>query len=286
MLRALPPNPNLDQLKRQAKDLLKALRAGDPQALLRIEQYLPNRSAAAALSDTQLVIAREYGFASWPKLRRHVLDLAARHVLADQDRVVARPESPQKLRIKRIADRITELAGRQAIEQLLPCLWIPAYDIKALRVYLAEIGAYTLLVDALLSAVGDPRPRIRFGVAQAMDHFADSRCAAPLRRMLHDDVPRVRWAALHSLICEECKLAPIAGSDNLVGLVIELALTDPSIRVRRVAAGALGGECYDPRAAAALELLLARETDAALLRGARWALARQQRLAIAGGSSV
>src|SRR6476469_1350980 len=102
--------------------------------------------------------------------------------------------------------------------------------------------------------------------------------------MLSDAVPRVRWAALHSFSCEACKLAPIAQEDDLVELVIALALHDPSIRVRCVAIYTLGGECYDPRAAAALEQLLAHATDAAILRGARLALSRQQRLAAGEGT--
>jgi HEAT repeat protein len=119
---------------------------------------------------------------------------------------------------------------------------------------------------------------MRFLSAQAMDHFADQRCAEPLRLLLRDPVPRVRWAALHSLSCEECKLAPIATNDDLVELVIELALHDPSIRVRCVATYTLGSGCYDPRAVAALEQLVAHAADAVILRGARWALAQQLRL--------
>ena len=38
---------------------------------------MPGRGGAASLADAQLVIAREYGFASWPKLKRHVESLAA-----------------------------------------------------------------------------------------------------------------------------------------------------------------------------------------------------------------
>jgi hypothetical protein len=282
MPHVLPTTPSLEQLKNQAKDLLRALRARDQQALLRIEQHLPYRSAAAALSDAQLVIAREYGFASWPKLKRHVMALVAERqavvpTSTDQAGAITSAGSQKKLRIEQLAARITELAAQQAIEQILPCLWIPARDLLALRAQLVQSGAYTLLVDALLKGVDNAHPRVRFDAAQAMDHFADERCAAPLRRLLSDPVPRVRWAALHSLSCEACKLAPIATNDDLVELVIELALNDPSIRVRRVAAYTLGGDCYDRRAVAAIEQLLARETDAAILRSARWALGRQIR---------
>ncbi len=280
MPRALPPNPSLEQLKHQAKDLLKTSRALDLQALLRIEQYLPDRAAVATLADTQLVIAREYGFASWPKLKRQIEALVAQQAVAlEQPRIVPRRESLHKLRIRQIAEHITESAASGAISQVLAALVIPARDILALREYLTERGGYTRLVDALLNGVDHPHPRVRFLVAQAMDHFADARCAAPLRAMLRDHVPRVRWAALHSLTCEACKLAPIAQNDDLAELVIELALQDPSIRVRRAATYGLGGDCYDPRAVAALEQLLAHETDETILRGARWALSKQRRLA-------
>jgi hypothetical protein len=283
MPRALPPNPDLDQLKNQAKELLKASRTRDLQALLRIEQLLPNRSAAAKLADAQLVIAREYGFASWPKLKRHVEVLAARPAAAEQPTARPRRETPYRLRISQLADRIMASAADGAIQELLAALGIPARDILALRAHLVETGGYTTLVDALLQGVGHSHPRTRFLAAQAMDHFADPRCAAPLRELLRDPVPRVRWAALHSLSCEECKLAPIATNDDLVELVSALALGDPSIRVRRVATDTRGSGCFDPRAVAALETLLARETDAAILRGAQWALGRQRQLAAGEG---
>ncbi len=82
----LPPNPSLEQLKKQAKSLLKLRQAADSGALTRIRQNhprwknLPERQAAAspfALADAQLVIAREYGFASWSRLQSHVKTLEA-----------------------------------------------------------------------------------------------------------------------------------------------------------------------------------------------------------------
>jgi hypothetical protein len=81
MKRQLPSGPNLDQLKHQARDLLNAHRAGDEDAVRRIRASHPRlsqaseadvRSARFTLSGAQLVIAREYGFASWPKLKQHV----------------------------------------------------------------------------------------------------------------------------------------------------------------------------------------------------------------------
>src|SRR5262249_52171643 len=81
MKRQLPSRPNLDQLKHQARDLLNAQRAGDDEALRRIRESHPRlaqaseadvRSARLTLSGAQLVIAREYGFVSWSRLKDYV----------------------------------------------------------------------------------------------------------------------------------------------------------------------------------------------------------------------
>lgn len=74
MQRSLPAQPSLIQLKHQAKDLLKEYRGSEPEAMARYRAQHPGASGpeAATLSDAQLVIAREYGFASWPKLKQHV----------------------------------------------------------------------------------------------------------------------------------------------------------------------------------------------------------------------
>src|ERR1700683_335385 len=54
--RSLPDHPNLRHLKDQAKDLQKT-------------------GAARSIADAQFKIARQYGFASWPKLKAHVESL-------------------------------------------------------------------------------------------------------------------------------------------------------------------------------------------------------------------
>jgi ankyrin repeat protein len=71
--RTLPERPSLEQLRKQAKDLLRDARAGDANALARITAI--GRSTAGArisLAEAQLTVAREFGFPSWPKLVRHV----------------------------------------------------------------------------------------------------------------------------------------------------------------------------------------------------------------------
>ena len=68
--RVLREHPDLDQLKRQAKELLDAYRAQSPEAIDEVTAYHRTASAATfALHDAQFVLARSYGFESWPKLK-------------------------------------------------------------------------------------------------------------------------------------------------------------------------------------------------------------------------
>lgn len=61
MSRNLPPHPNLEHLKKQAKDLLHDLKQRNPHT---------------KLADAQYALAREYGFASWPRLKAYVESLS------------------------------------------------------------------------------------------------------------------------------------------------------------------------------------------------------------------
>jgi ankyrin repeat protein len=71
--RLLSDRPDLDQLKRQAKELLKAFRDGNGDARAEVQvHYHGTDPATFALHDAQLVVARSYGFDSWPRLKAYV----------------------------------------------------------------------------------------------------------------------------------------------------------------------------------------------------------------------
>ena len=113
----LPARPSLDQLRKQAKERLRAMRAGDPAATLAAAQY---------------AVARDYGFASWPRLVHHVesleaagrLDLyesLARDFLAAYAGDTAALERlgahfgdsyGNEQRLERVRDRVNSLQGR------------------------------------------------------------------------------------------------------------------------------------------------------------------------------
>jgi hypothetical protein len=73
-IRRLPVRPDLNQLKRQAKELLHAIRSGDPAAISELRDLHPDsiRPSEAKLSDAQLVLARSYEASSWTRLVQSV----------------------------------------------------------------------------------------------------------------------------------------------------------------------------------------------------------------------
>lgn len=123
-VKRLPQNPSLVHLKYQAKDLLKEHAARDPRVAQRIREFhgdFQNATDAEifaakfSLSDAQLTIAREHGFPSWTRLKRHI----EKPTLADQLHL------PHH-------ERIEDTRFRRAVELL------DAGDVTGLRAYLSK----------------------------------------------------------------------------------------------------------------------------------------------------
>jgi ankyrin repeat protein len=71
--RRLPEQPSLEQLRKQAKDLLRGYRSGVAAAITEVNRFERNPdSTNFGLNDAQRILARAYGFASWPKLKAFV----------------------------------------------------------------------------------------------------------------------------------------------------------------------------------------------------------------------
>ena len=140
----LPSRPDLDHLKHQAKDLLVDFRARKLDALQRVREFHPRFHAAGdaeigaatlTLSDAHLAIAREYGFNTWPRLKKHIesderAKLDRPHVdLALEYRLVAvEPDGAHEARV------VVELRDRGR----------------------SDLGAFS---DPLIAAAGTPRTR-------------------------------------------------------------------------------------------------------------------------------
>jgi ankyrin repeat protein len=81
--RNLPDHPNIEQYKKQAKELLRDATAGLPAALARLRKHhprlrdvTPNPPRLITLGDAQLVLAREHGDESWFKFAKHIETLS------------------------------------------------------------------------------------------------------------------------------------------------------------------------------------------------------------------
>ena len=140
--------PNLEQQKKQARELLRGARARDPEALERFRAHHPRLAALPAsewppsdlaLHDAQLVLARELGFPSWPKLKAHIEAAdAARHTRA----FVSDPQYHED----RAAGLLAVLGDGAAATLEQVRAWHPAFAAapdEAIR-GAAETGAFTL----------------------------------------------------------------------------------------------------------------------------------------------
>jgi len=216
MKKQLPSQPSLEQLKKQAKDLLKSHQSGDTTAIQRIREFHPRlanvsngetRKVAFSLSDAQLVIAREYGFESWPKLKEHVqsatlkngdpLELFAEAVAADD-----------AAQVRRILERHPELkAGLNE----------PLLDFDSPAIIQARSRE---MIDALLNAGADINAKSRwwaggFGLLHGAD--ADLAAYAVERGAIVDVHAAARLGLLdrlHALVSADPALVRARGGDG------------------------------------------------------------------------
>ncbi len=102
--RGLPGNANLEQLKKGAKSFQRAVRAGDAGAAEVVHEFHPRLGDAQPGSpelngftrtDAQLVVARQFGFSSWPKLKAH-LELVARYARSPHEQPVGEPMTDEQ----------------------------------------------------------------------------------------------------------------------------------------------------------------------------------------------
>ena len=144
--RSLAAHPDLEQQRKQAKDLLRAFAAGEAEARARVRAVLPDKDPIA-LADAQFVLAREYGFANWPALKQHVDERvdASRTPLERLHDAFARRDAKA---LRRLFERHAELRAR--IDEP-----VFSFDSPAIVAYAGDRG----IVDVLLEFGADPNQR-------------------------------------------------------------------------------------------------------------------------------
>ncbi len=118
---SLPQDPDLDQLRTQARELQRAVRSGSKAALTRVTKWhpAPPEPANFPLTAAQLVLAREHSFASWARMRRYVQIVTARAWDPSQPAPADEPLANRFLRLACLTYGGDEANDRAAAARLL-----------------------------------------------------------------------------------------------------------------------------------------------------------------------
>src|SRR5215831_13241034 len=145
MTRRLPEHPSLEHLKKQAKVLLDDLQRGDPVTRERFRALLSRAAPdAPQLADAQLALARDYGFASWAKLKAHVEAIGA----DPPAELVAAIQANDAGRVRAVLERYADLRTR--LNETTPGLHFGATPLLA-----AIPFTNPEMIDVLLQAGAD-----------------------------------------------------------------------------------------------------------------------------------
>ena len=219
MSKSLPSRPSLEQLKKQAKDLLQSLRSGEPEAAQHLREFHPDFSKASdseltkvkfSLADAQLTLAREYGFASWAKLKARVQKLAASHdpAVALQTAILASDTA-----------RVVELLGkfpdlRERLNEPLP-----DYGFGATPLIAAVHRTNREMIDLLLRSGADINGRSHwwagsFGVLDDDRGLADFLIARGARVDAHAAARLGMLDKLRELVAADPAIVAARGGDG------------------------------------------------------------------------
>jgi hypothetical protein len=191
--RELPARPNLEQYKKQAKDLTKAFRSGDNSALQRVREHHPHAARDSfALADAQLVIAREHGVDSWPKFTQQIESASDRVPAAAwktaEDAIVAGDVAT----LERILHDYGDMMRKQRPQSSWNNTLAPHYDAGDARAIIARTHHFKTFEDfvGLTQAIKDKcSPVARFEAAVDTIVTGD---LTTLRRLLREDSDLVR----------------------------------------------------------------------------------------------
>jgi ankyrin repeat protein len=183
MRRTLTSKSTIENLKREAKRWLDALRAGDAAAHTRLEQAYPKAPADPGLRDIQHALAREHGLESWIALKAGIAAIAAKR--ASEDAGASRSESVRALlaaaaagdvtRVTAILDAHPDIVGERGL--------LPGNTGMRSALHFAVGGNHVDVVRLLLDRGADPNVRDDGDDATPL-HFAAEREHMEMIRLL------------------------------------------------------------------------------------------------------
>ena len=237
MQRKLTSRTTLDNLKREARRWLQALRGNDQPARERFARAYPNHTGALVLRDAQHALAREYGFESWKELRLAIQRMAQSRTGAAYEQAARDFVDAYKGDATALA-RLNHHYGRSfTLPDLHAEIWrrdyayrqrssrvpendLPLEEAQTIVAQDAGFGSWDKLMNALASGVAPQGP------AYAINGKGDG--IGPRRRMTVADwdelisvMKQRRIPALHAngLMTDEA-LARIAGLDFVTSLAL------------------------------------------------------------------
>jgi HEAT repeat protein len=90
-------------------------------------------------------------------------------------------------------------------------------------------------IDALIWGLSHASPVVRRCCLELLDQHPDARAIPHVLNALNDPVPRVRWHAVHALLCDACKPGHSYLTPEVAADLRQVADHDPSQKVRRYA---------------------------------------------------
>ena len=183
----LPDAASLEHLMNQAKALYKAVTSGDDESVSRVRTHHPRPIDSPSLADCQLVLAREYGFDSWPKLKAHVDDLEYQRIVEDFKKAVQDSQ----------ADTVAALLKKSA--KLRHHIDAPLFHFDTPAIVLAAGRNDRAMIDVLVDAGANVNVRTQWepGGFGALDNASTETVAYLISRGAYVDI---HAAAKHGMI--------------------------------------------------------------------------------------
>jgi len=243
-MRELPNRPNVDQLRHQARELLRSASAGDEGVIRRIHEVSDQLNLAGA----QLALAREYGFLSWRQLMSEAERRRGRmEGFFDEFRHIPKPPPPEPVPVPWEGPPPGVLGG-----------WVPwrivLFKSEVAHVVLRNFEAqpsglsFDLVAQVRQRALAGELQRGGYGAPELGVVFADGRSAASIDRQpatgdpAHpESVALGGWESGGSAVATVLALAPSAFWTVAVGDGVARARPRRGVcRSRRVRAAACG----------------------------------------------